>query len=104
MAFRNLLGEIILQYKTVNVNHVCITTKSCALQVLSETAQKNVKRNVKCLEPCLRQFASAFDKHENMTVSMPHFFRLLITFANCLDPDQDRHYVGPDLGPNRLTL
>ena len=22
--------------------------------------------------------------------------------SNCLDPDQDRHYVGPDLGPNCL--
>ena len=30
--------------------------------------------------------------------------RLLITFANSLDPDQDRRSVGPDLDPNRLTL
>ena len=22
--------------------------------------------------------------------------------SNCLDPDQDRHFVGPDLGPNCL--
>ena len=22
--------------------------------------------------------------------------------SNCLDPDQDRHSVGPDLGPNSL--
>ena len=27
-----------------------------------------------------------------------------ITFANSLDPDQDRRNVGPDLNPNRLTL
>ena len=34
-----------------------------------------------------------------------HNFRcLLITFANSLDPDQDRHSVGPDLEPNYLTL
>ena len=32
------------------------------------------------------------------------FCRLLIAFANSLDPDQDRQDVGPDLGPNRLTL
>ena len=32
------------------------------------------------------------------------FCRLLITFANGLDPDQDRQNVGPDLVPNRLTL
>ena len=29
---------------------------------------------------------------------------LLITFANSLDPDQDRLKVGPDLDPNRFTL
>ena len=31
-------------------------------------------------------------------------YHLLITFANSLDPDQDRQNVGPDLGSNRLTL
>ena len=31
-------------------------------------------------------------------------FCLLITFANSLDPDLDRHSVGPDLDPNHLTL
>ena len=29
---------------------------------------------------------------------------LLITFANSLDPDQDRQNVGPVLDPNSLTL
>ena len=32
------------------------------------------------------------------------FCRVLITFANSLDPDKDRHSVGPDLDPNCLTL
>ena len=32
------------------------------------------------------------------------FCRLLMTFANSLDPDQAQHYVGPDLDPNCLTL
>ena len=32
------------------------------------------------------------------------FCLLLITFANSLDPDQDRQNVGPDLDPNCLTL
>ena len=32
------------------------------------------------------------------------FCRLVITFANSLDPDQDRLNVGPDLDPNRLTF
>ena len=32
------------------------------------------------------------------------FCRLLLTFANSLDPDQDRRNVGPDLDLNSLTL
>ena len=32
------------------------------------------------------------------------FCRLPITFANSLDPNQDRQNVGPDLDPNCLTL
>ena len=28
---------------------------------------------------------------------------LLIALANSLDPDQARHFVGPDLDPNCLT-
>ena len=32
------------------------------------------------------------------------FCHLLIAFANSLNPDQDRHFVGPDLDPNHLTL
>ena len=29
-----------------------------------------------------------------------HLCCLLLTFANSLDPDQDQHFVGPDLDPN----
>ena len=32
------------------------------------------------------------------------FCHLLITFANSLDPDQDRQNISPDLDPNCLTL
>ena len=28
------------------------------------------------------------------------FYRLLLAFANSLDPDRDRHNVGPDLDPD----
>ena len=50
-----------------------------------------------------------FDKTNSVTtISFSHaggdFCHLLITFANNLDPDQDRHFVGPDLDPNCLTL
>ena len=40
----------------------------------------------------------------DQTSSETDFCRLLITSANCLDPDQDLQNVGPDLDPNRLTL
>ena len=33
-----------------------------------------------------------------------NFCHLPITFANSLDPDQDRQDVGPDLDPNCWTL
>ena len=37
-------------------------------------------------------------------LSSGDFCRLLITFANSSDPDQDRQNVGPDLDPNHLTF
>ena len=39
-----------------------------------------------------------------VTFLVTYWYRLLITFANSLDPDQARHFVGPDLDPNCLTL
>ena len=39
-----------------------------------------------------------------LIMSLPTECRLLITFANSLDPDQARQNVGPDLDPNFLTL
>ena len=33
-----------------------------------------------------------------------HSFRNTIRVSNSLDPDQDRHSVGPDLGPNCLQM
>ena len=40
----------------------------------------------------------------NSFLASNHFLHHLITFANNLDPDQDRHNVCPDLDPNRLTF
>ena len=31
-------------------------------------------------------------------------FRTTIRVSNCLDPDQDRRFVGPDQGPNCLQM
>ena len=33
-----------------------------------------------------------------------HIIAYWFDFANSLDPGQDQHNVGPELGPNRLTL
>ena len=40
----------------------------------------------------------------NFFLASGNFCLLLIAFANSLDPDQDRHKVGPDLDPNCLKL
>ena len=40
----------------------------------------------------------------NSFLAKGDFCCLLITFANNLDLDQDRHFVGPDLARNCLTL
>ena len=42
--------------------------------------------------------------HLNSLLASGDFCHLLITFANSLDPDQDRQIVGPDLDGNSLTL
>ena len=36
----------------------------------------------------------------NFFIASSNFYHLLRTFVNSLDPDQDRHKVGPDLDPN----
>ena len=44
---------------------------------------------------------------EYFVYNIPCKQRLLLSadnLANSLDPDQDRHYVGPDLDPNHLPL
>ena len=47
-----------------------------------------------------------FGRHTliNSFRAFDNFFRLLLTFANSLDPDEARLYVGPDLDPSCLTL
>ena len=40
----------------------------------------------------------------NSFLTSGNLYYLLITFANSLDPDQVRHFVGLDLDPNCLTL
>ena len=49
-------------------------------------------------------FQVVMKKKSSVVIILCLLVRLLITFANSLDPDQARHNVGPDLDPNCLTL
>ena len=57
------------------------------------------KMRVPLLKECADEIHSPFT-----FLASGNFCQLLITFANSLDPDQDRHNVGHDLDPNCLTL
>ena len=46
---------------------------------------------------------SSADFFSKLTFSKKNF-RNIIRVSNGLDPDQDRHSVGPDLGPNCLQM
>ena len=48
--------------------------------------------------------AKHLNTHLDNILASSYVCHLLITFANSLDLDQDWHSVGPDLGPNCLTL
>ena len=59
----------------------------------------------------LVRYLSAFGVIYMLFMSSPDFFKIkysqissknTIRVSNGLDPDQDRHFVGPDLGPNCL--
>ena len=60
----------------------------------------------------LNEESMRLDKHKKIIytssaeskLASSDFCRLLITFTNSLDPDQDRQNVGPDLDSNCLTL
>ena len=45
-------------------------------------------------------FMSSAELVFKLTFSKKNSFRNRIRVSNGLDPDQDRRYVGPDLGPN----
>ena len=50
-------------------------------------------------------FFTQFQHHIlNSLLANIDFCHLLMSFANTLDPDQDRQIVGPDLDSNYLTL
>ena len=50
---------------------------------------------------CMLGNFSSTDFFQNLIFSK-NSFRNIIKMSNALCPDQDRHFVGPDLSPNRL--
>ena len=66
---------------------------------------KYLNSPVSCLYPTLSDRKMLYHCfHFNSFLASSDFCRLLITFANSLDPDQDQQNVGLDLDPNCLTL
>ena len=80
-----------------NHTHTCKPAVKYCLQYRLQTTKVRTNIIKLILKDLLQQngINSAFQVHKN---SLP-----LGTFANSLDPDQARHFVGPDLDPNCLT-
>ena len=55
-------------------------------------------------ESYVHSFCELVGLHLSSYQACHDFSRLLITFANSLDPDQDRQNLGPYLDPNCSTL
>ena len=70
-----------------------------SLSEAEETELSNVRDEV-----CWVTFLPYLLGHHNSFPASGDFCRLLITFANSLDPDQARQNVGSDLDPNCLIL
>ena len=49
-------------------------------------------------------FLSSADFLFSKSTFSKYSFRNTMRVSNSLDPDQDRHSVGPELGPNRLQI
>ena len=77
---------------------------SIGLFVLDSTFTLNCKflHNIQFFQFFFIEFI-LYSKFNSLPAS-GDFCCLLITFANSLDPDQDRQNVGPDPDPNHLTL
>ena len=68
---------------------ICSFRNSIIIIVMSCIVRKSPFRNIFSVNTFLANF---------------DFYCLLITYANRLDPDQDRQNVGPGLDPNGFTL
>ena len=67
------------------------------------TCQHIMKKDIKIVV-CSSHYQYFLLQYLSDLFASEEFCRLLLTFANNLDPDQDGHFVCPDLDPNHLTF
>ena len=79
-----------------------IFSKKLILKKVSRR-QKHIKNYPACTVLFLSRWKRKNDDPSEEIIN-GNFCCLAITFENSLYPDQDRHFVGPDLDPNYLTL
>ena len=93
--------------KSNRMRSVCCPLMAFRAYPVSEFVVANTLAKRKKLEPNEINFSQGFS--QNLYHSTSSFGLTLcllgvqITFANSLDPDQARYFVGPDLGPNCLS-
>ena len=73
----------------------------CQVSLSLKAPAKNASENVICSSRLLHILTNV---GKQCGPNRHNKCRLLITFANKLDPDQAQRKVGPDLDPNCLTL
>ena len=80
---------------------------SMTVKVLTKHYLEFLSLKGSCMPHCWKshvKYCSLSCRAFNSFLTSHNFFPLLITFANRLDPDQDRQNVCPDLDPNSLTF
>ena len=73
-----------------------------SLKKIYAWAQMKVPLFLNCY--IVKRILISFNCISEYTFNAGDFCRLIMAFANSLDPDHDRQNVGLDLDPNRLTL
>ena len=75
---------------------------NCFPKVISREQKLQVERKEQIMTLCMLGNITGFCCRLQTFFSKLFFSKNTIRVTNALDPDQDRHSVGPDLGPNCL--
>ena len=77
--------------------------KSDLIRILSDTAERQVKRNLPCLEPCLRDFVAFLDKGKNFLTSKPlSNASAVINYSTLYGSFHDAHVPFPKISGGRF--